>query len=257
MPRTGIKRTTLSVLACSAIALGMPTPAPAAPGDLDLSALPTNLGAMLPVDALASLAPAALGLLTTPAAGSDAQSAILEQAKASAAALPPQVGNVLTSVVRFIDGSGGGGPKIPLKDGVVISQFLYPSVGPKCISATGNSVGTAVAVPGPAKLPLPGPKKGQTAFVFTALGTPIATGHQPKPMTVSWVNIDSGKQGQTTLHDGAKINHPGGPATLSAIANTGSGRVLAVISGSLTTAAPGQKANSCTFLPTIGTVNVP
>ncbi|MCE5289583.1 MAG: hypothetical protein LLG14_10110 [Nocardiaceae bacterium] len=257
MPRSGVKRAALSVLACSTVVLALPGQAEAAPGGIDLSAVPANLGSVLSPDAIASLAPAVIGLLTTPAAGTDAQASLLEQAKASAAALPPQIGSVLTSVVKFIDGSGGGGPKIPTSDGVVISQFLYPSVGPKCISETGHSVGTALAVPGPAKLPVPGPKKGQTAFVFTALGTPLPTAHQSSPMEVTWVNISTGKTGTTKLTDDAKINHPNGPATLSGTANTGSGRVLAIISGSLTTQAAGQKSHSCSFLPTIGTVEVP
>jgi hypothetical protein len=257
VPRSGVKRAALSVLACSAVVLALPGQAQAAPAGLDLSALPTDIGSVISPDAIASLAPAVIGLLTTPAAGTDAQASLLEQAKASAAALPPEVGNILTSVVKFIDGSGGGGPKIPTNDGVVMSQVLYPSVGPKCISETGHSVGTALAVPGPAKLPLPGPKKGQTAFVFTALGTPLPTARQPEPLEVTWVNISSGKTGTTKLTDHAKINHPNGPATLSGTADTGSGRVLAIISGSLTTKAAGQKSHSCSFLPTIGTVEVP
>ena len=156
-------------------------------------------------------------------------------------------------MLTFLNGSGGGGPALPPKDGPVIAQFLYPSIGRGCISPTADSVGTALAVPGPAHLPPPGPAAHQAGFVFTALGTKTPSPVQQAPMQVSWLNLDTGKTGTQDLTDAAKINHPEGPSTLSTIADTGSGRVLAVVSGSLTS---GDDARTCTFLPTVGMVTV-
>ena len=70
-------------------------------------------------------------------------------------------------------------------------------------------------------------------------------------MTVQWLNLDTRQSGIQPLTDEAKIN-PDGPATLSAIASTGSGRVVAVISGSLTTKADDADPRTCSFLPTLG-----
>ncbi|WP_405485622.1 hypothetical protein [Nocardia sp. NBC_00511] len=209
----------------------------------------------VPVDALASLVPAIIGAAAGPADIADAgpKNAILAQAKQLllSSNLPDSLKTTLTAIITFLDGSGGGGPDIP-KDGPVISQFLWPTIGKGCISASADSVGTALAVGGPATLPPPGPGAGQTGFVFTALGTKSPTDPQPSPMTVQWLNLDTRASGVQNLTDDAKIN-PGGPATMSAIANTGSGRVVAVVSGSLTTQAdPETQPITCSFLPTIG-----
>ncbi|TQF73856.1 hypothetical protein FK531_04030 [Rhodococcus spelaei] len=263
MLRTRGTRRTITALAIAATAaiaapagvLAETAPAPA----------PIPLPAGLDIEALASLAPAIVGAaagpldLTRPAdiAGSP-QADLLAQAKAmlESSNLPPETKATLEKVITFLDGSGGGGPALPPSTGPVIAQFLYPTIGKGCIGPTSDSVGTALAVPGPAHLPPPGPTAGQTGFVFTALGTKSATANQPNPLTVSWVNIDNQKSGTANLTTASRIN-PDGPATLSAIADTGRGRVLAVISGGLTTQAEGAAPITCSFLPTVGTVVVP
>ncbi len=229
-------------------ALAAPAPAPAA--------VPNNIPMVpegVPVDALAALTPAIVGSIAGPADIADGpQAAILAQARALLATLnlPPQIKSTLERIITFLDGSGGGGPEVP-QDGPVIAQFLYPTIGKGCISASADSVGTALAVPGPAQLPPPGPAVGQTGFVFTALGTKAPTVAQNPPMTVQWLNLDTRQSGVQALTDEAKIN-PDGPATLSAIANTGSGRIVAVVGGSLTTKAEDAEPRTCSFLPTLG-----
>ncbi|WP_051027350.1 Rv1157c family protein [Nocardia higoensis] len=207
----------------------------------------------VPVDAIAALAPAIAGAIAGPADIAEGpQAAILAQARALLATLnlPPQIKSTLERIITFLDGSGGGGPDLP-KNGPAIAQFLYPSIGKACISDSGDSIGTALAVTGPAELPPPGPKAGQTGFVFTALGTKSPTAEQNPPLTVQWLNLDTRQSGVAQLTDEAKIN-PGGPATLSAIVDTGHGRIAAVIGGSLTTKAEGAEPRTCSFLPTLG-----
>ncbi|QIS15422.1 hypothetical protein F5544_37980 [Nocardia arthritidis] len=262
----------LSVLAMTAsAALAAPTafgaPAPAAPAPAPAAPVPapasvhTDTVPMIPegvpIDAIASLAPAIVGAIAGPADVSGPQSAILDQARRLLATLnlPPQVKDTLDKIITFLDGSGGGGPDLPPKDGPMIAQFLYPTIGKGCIAPTADSVGTALAVPGPATLPPPGPKAGQAGFVFTALGTKGPTPVQDPPMTVQWLNLDTRQTGVLPLTDEAKIN-PGGPATLSAIADTGAGRIVAVISGSLTTKADDADPRTCSFLPTLGFFSV-
>lgn len=263
MFRTRGTRTTIIALAVAAAAFAAPASAVAEP---TVPQIPAGLD----IEALASLAPAIVGAVAGPVdvsatAGDPAapaakgpQAELLAQARAllDASNLPPQTKATLERVITFLDGSGGGGPALPPENGPVISQFLYPTVGKGCIGGTSDSVGAALAVPGPAHLPPPGPKAGEAGFVFTALGTSQATDNQPNPLVVDWVNIDHPKTGRTTLTTAARIN-PGGPATLSAIAETGPGRVLAVISGGLTTQADGGTPVTCSFLPTVGTVFVP
>ncbi|WP_405178112.1 hypothetical protein OG225_28550 [Nocardia sp. NBC_01377] len=253
MLRTRGTRIALSALALAASAsLAAPT-ALAAPAP---AAVPNNIPMVpegVPVDALAALTPAIVGSIAGPADIADGpQSAILAQARALLATLnlPPQIKSTLERIITFLDGSGGGGPEVP-QDGPVIAQFLYPTIGKGCISASADSVGTALAVPGPAQLPPPGPAAGQTGFVFTALGTKAPTVAQNPPMTVQWLNLDTRQSGVQALTDEAKIN-PDGPATLSAIANTGSGRIVAVVGGSLTTKAEDAEPRTCSFLPTLG-----
>ncbi|MEV0295292.1 hypothetical protein [Nocardia sp. NPDC050710] len=230
-------------------AVAAPAPAPAAVSS-NIPMVPEGV----PVDTLAALAPAIVGSIAGPAdiAGRSPQSAILDQARLLLATLnlPPQIKSTLERIITFLDGSGGGGPEVP-QDGPVIAQFLYPTIGKGCIGPSSDSVGTALAVPGPAQLPPPGPQAGQAGFVFTALGTKSPTEVQNPPMTVQWLNLDTRQSGVQALTDEAKIN-PGGPATLSAIVNTGSGRVVAVIGGSLTTQAPDAEPRTCSFLPTLG-----
>ena len=107
--------------------------------------------------------------------------------------LPDSVKALLQRVITFLDGSGGGGPDLPDPNAVPISQFLYPSIGKDCIRDGGDSIGTALAVAGPAPLPPPGPKAGQAGFVFTALGTAKFAAQQAQPLTVSWINVSNGQ----------------------------------------------------------------
>ncbi|MDJ0392295.1 hypothetical protein QMK17_02975 [Rhodococcus sp. G-MC3] len=263
--------TAAAVVAAAALAVptaasAEPAPAPAVPhSDVPPFFLPTPdqpLPDYAQIQALASFAPAILGAAAGPtdvAAGPQAD--LLAQARAflENAALPDQVKSTLETVITFLDGSGGGGPELPPADGPVIAQFLYPTIGKACISDSADSVGTALAVPGPATLPPPGPAAGQTGFVFTALGTSPIAAVQESPLTATWLNLDNRRSGAVDLTGASNIN-PGGPATVSAIADTGPGRVLAVVSGSITTQSkedPAAPARSCGFLPTIGTVYVP
>ncbi|MFC8044242.1 hypothetical protein [Nocardia sp. NPDC057353] len=250
-------RIALSALALTASAtLAVPATSVAAPAPAATEAgysvpmVPEGV----PVDALAALAPAIAGAIAGPADIAEGpQAAILSQAKALLASLnlPPQIRSTLERIITFLDGSGGGGPELP-ENAPVIAQFLYPSIGKGCISATADSIGTALAVPGPAELPPPGPASGQTGFVFTALGTKAPTEVQNPPFTVQWLNLDTRQSGVQVLTNEAKIN-PDGPATLSAIVDTGRGRVAAVVSGSLTTQAdPAAEPRTCSFLPTLG-----
>ncbi|WP_330228648.1 hypothetical protein OHA40_21290 [Nocardia sp. NBC_00508] len=259
MLRTRGSRIALSALAIAASAtLAAPTTAIAAPAPAATTQSVPMVPEGVPVDALAALAPAIVGAvagpadIASPAGIAGPQSAILDQARRLLATLnlPPQIKSTLERIITFLDGSGGGGPEVP-QDGPVIAQFLYPTIGKGCISPTADSIGTALAVPGPATLPPPGPQAGQTGFVFTALGTKSPTPVQNPPMTVQWLNLDTRQSGVLPLTDEAKIN-PDGPATLSAIANTGFGRVVAVVGGSLTTQAGDAAPRTCSFLPTLG-----
>lgn len=130
-------------------------------------------------------------------------------------------------------------------------EFMYPSIGNGCLANGGNVIATAISVAGPAPIPKPGPKAGQTAYVFTAIGTPGPALEQKLPLNVTWVNLTTGKSGTATLKPNPDIN-PNGPTTLVAITDTGSGSVLSTIFGQVTTS-----DRQCTFLPTIGSTVVP
>ena len=130
-------------------------------------------------------------------------------------------------------------------------DFMYPSISNNCSSDGGNVLATALSVAGPAKIPTPGPTAGQTAYVFTAMGTPGPADVQKLPLNVTWVNLTSGKSGSVTLKPQPDIN-PAGPTTLTAIADTGSGSVMSTIFGQVTT-----KEKQCQFMPTIGSTVVP
>jgi len=140
----------------------------------------------------------------------------------------------------------GYGPDAP-----VTQEFMYPSISNGCMSDGGNVLATAISVAGPAKIPNPGPVAGQTAYVFTAMGTPGPAAEQKLPLNVTWVNLTTGKSGTATLKPQADIN-PEGPTTLTAIADTGSGSVMSTIFGQVTTT-----EKQCQFMPTIGSTVVP
>jgi hypothetical protein len=130
-------------------------------------------------------------------------------------------------------------------------DFMYPSISNGCLSDGGNVLATAVSVAGPATIPSPGPGPGQTAYVFTAIGTPGPAAEQKLPLNVTWVNLTTGKSGGATLKPQADIN-PDGPTTLTAIVDTGSGSVMSTIFGQVTTT-----DKQCQFMPTIGSTVVP
>ncbi|MEE2061106.1 Rv1157c family protein [Rhodococcus artemisiae] len=235
----------------------------AVPADLSIESLtqflPRSEVDLAETEALASLAPAIVGAAAGPSdIADDGKNDILAQAKELLAnsELPDSVKGTLERVITFLDGSGGGGPDLPAPGEVVISQFLYPTLGQDCIGDGADSVGTALAVAGPALLPPPGPGAGQAGFVFTALGTAPAAAEQAEPLTLTWINISNGRTGMQPLTNEANVN-PDGPTTLTAIADTGPGQVVAVISGGITTQEEGADARSCTFLPTLGLVAVP
>jgi hypothetical protein len=130
-------------------------------------------------------------------------------------------------------------------------EFMYPSISNGCAADGGNVLATALSVAGPARIPTPGPQAGQTAYVFTAIGTPGPADVQKLPLNVTWVNLTTGKSGSATLKPQPDIN-PAGPTTLTAIADTGSGSVMSTIFGQVTT-----KDKQCQFMPTIGSTVVP
>jgi hypothetical protein len=130
-------------------------------------------------------------------------------------------------------------------------DFLYPSISNGCLADGGNVLATAISVAGPAKIPAPGPGPGQTAYVFTAVGTPAPAAEQKLPLNVTWVNLTTGKSGSATLKPRPDIN-PNGPTTLTAIVDTGSGSVMSTIFGQVTTT-----EKQCQFMPTIGSTVVP
>ncbi|CAJ1580598.1 hypothetical protein [[Mycobacterium] wendilense] len=138
------------------------------------------------------------------------------------------------------------GPDAPVKQ-----DFLYPSIGNGCLADGGNAIATAISVAGPAKIPTPGPGPGQTAYVFTAVGTSGPADEQKLPLNVTWVNLTTGKSGSATLTPRDDIN-PEGPTTLTAIADTGSGSIMSTIFGQVTTT-----EKQCQFMPTIGSTVVP
>jgi hypothetical protein len=130
-------------------------------------------------------------------------------------------------------------------------DFMYPSISNGCLKDGGNVLATAISVAGPATIPTPGPGPGQTAYVFTAVGTPGPAAEQKLPLNVTWVNLSTGKSGSETLTPRPDIN-PEGPTTLTAIVDTGSGSIMSTIFGQVTTT-----EKQCQFMPTIGSTVVP
>lgn len=164
--------------------------------------------------------------------------------------VPPQVRDALLSALAFFvgDASGnGGGPGLP-EGGPAFRQGFWPTVSRNCMGPGMNSTGSLIAVPGPARIPVPAPKAGQATFVFTALGTKPASPQQGA-MNVHWINLANLRTGVTPLLN--KGINKTGPATLSNVADTGSGPVLAVVSGAVKT-----DGRSCGFPPTALSVTV-
>lgn len=158
----------------------------------------------------------------------------------------PEVAAPVAEVAAPVAAPGGLGPNAP-----VTQDFLYPSISNGCLSDGGNVLATAISVAGPATIPLPGPGPGQTAYVFTAIGTPGPAAEQKLPLNATWVNLTTGKSGSVTLKPRPDMN-PDGPTTLTAIADTGSGSIMSTIFGQVTTT-----EKQCQFMPTIGSTVVP
>lgn len=144
------------------------------------------------------------------------------------------------------DGAPAFGPDAP-----PTQEFMYPSIGQSCLADGGNVIATALSVAGPAKIPAPGPGPGQTAYVFTAVGTPGPAEVQKLPLNVTWVNLTTGESGTAALKPRSDINAEG-PTTLTAVVDTGSGSIMSTIFGQVST-----KDSQCNFIPTIGSTVVP
>lgn len=154
---------------------------------------------------------------------------------------------ILTALNFYAGNNGDGGPDMP-SNAPAFTQFYWPTVSGGCINGQLDSVGSGLAVPGPAEIPAPGATDGQTAFLFTALGTaPAAPVEVPQNMRVHWFNIDTFTSGVTPL-----TNHginPEGPATLSGVGDTGHGVILALLEGDVVTTDA-----TCSFIPTVAII---
>ncbi|MEZ2122308.1 hypothetical protein [Corynebacterium sp. CCM 9203] len=215
-------------------------PAAAAPAN------PAPVGSSVP--GLPQLPPPPLDHLGRPAPH------ILQQMRDLAALefIPGNIRGMLLAAVGFFEGGGKPGAPIP-KDAPVFAQFGWPTVADQCIGGENRATGTAIAVPGPADLPLPGVPAGHATFVFTALGTERVAENQQDSMQVHWVNISTLRTGITPL--GYTGINPDGPATIAGTADTGPGTVVAVLDGGVTTT--GENGDStCRFFPTTGIFDV-
>ncbi len=172
-----------------------------------------------------------------------------------AAAPAPEAAPAPDAVPAAAAVPGADGAPVPAPgfgpDAPTTQDFMYPSISNNCLKDGGNVLATAISVAGPASIPKPGPVAGQTAYVFTAMGTPGPAAEQKLPLNVTWVNLTTGKSGTVTLKPQADIN-PAGPTTLTAIADTGSGSIMSTIFGQVTTT-----EMQCQFMPTIGSTVVP
>ena len=192
-------------------------------------------------------APAPEAVAPAPAAPAPAPEAIAPApVPAPEAIAPPPAPDVAAAPVAAPAPAPGFGPDAPVKQ-----DFLYPSISNSCLADGGNVLATAISVAGPEKIPAPGPGPGQTAYVFTAVGTPGPAAEQKLPLNVTWVNLSTGKSGSATLKPRPDIN-PEGPTTLTAIVDTGSGSIMSTIFGQVTTT-----EKQCQFMPTIGSTVVP
>ncbi|OBH92926.1 hypothetical protein A5678_07660 [Mycobacterium sp. E2733] len=187
--------------------------------------------------------PAATPPVAAPAPGTVAPVAAPVPAPPAPAEAPPAAAPAPDAAPAAASGFGPDAP--PTQD------FMYPSIGTNCLADGTSAIATALSVAGPAKIPTPGPGPGQTAYVFTAVGTPGPAEVQKLPLNVTWVNLSTGKSGTVALKPRTDINGDG-PTTLTAIADTGSGSIMSTIFGQVTT-----KEKQCQFMPTIGSTVVP
>lgn len=247
-PGRHARRAVTAVAFAAVAALALPAVASAEPA---APAVPKVDEAVL--QSLGAFVPAIIGSAATPGPDGKVNPDLVASAKTMAAdsGLPPQIQQIWGTVIGFLEGTGGGGPDIPSGKGApVIQQFLYPTIGPGCIPG-GNSVGTALVTAGPQQAPAPGPERGEAGFVYTSLGTGPALNNNKAPLTVAWVNVDTGQTGQQNLQRNDAINAEKGPGTFTTIAKTGEGRIIAAIYGDVTTGKDG-KSIGCTIIPTVG-----
>ena len=278
---------TVAVSAGLAAAAAPAIAAPAAQPDAvttALSAIPTRVDRQV-LDSLGAFAPAIVGSMATPGPDGKVNPALFADANTlgSDPALPPNVRAVWQQVIDFLGAPGKrslaayhrshtlpaakatkpGDPEIPRGPHAPrIQEFLYPTIGIGCMpeSATGplgsagggNSLGRALVTAGPQQAPAPGPKAGQVGYVYTSLGTGPAVNNSARPLVAQWLNLDTGRTGSINLRSNPKINVADGPGTFTAIASTGRGRVLTVISGDVTTKTKTKKIASCGIVPVIG-----
>ncbi|MGB9251851.1 MAG: hypothetical protein WCC28_19245 [Mycobacterium sp.] len=182
------------------------------------------------------------------AAGPAPEAAVPAPAPSNAvpvAATPPAPAGPAPAAVPAAAAPGFSPDAPPTQD------FIYPSISSNCGTDGGTVMAPVLSVAGPAKIPTPGPSAGQTAYVFTAVGTPGPADVQKLPLNVTWVNLTTGKSGSATLKPQPDIN-PQGPTTLTATVDTGSGSIMSTIFGQVTT-----KDKQCQFMPTIGSTVVP
>lgn len=182
------------------------------------------------------------------AAGPAPEAAVPAPAPSNAvpvAATPPAPAGPAPAAVPAAAAPGFSPDAPPTQD------FIYPSISNNCGTDGGTVMAPVLSVAGPAKIPTPGPSAGQTAYVFTAVGTPGPADVQKLPLNVTWVNLTTGKSGSATLKPQPDIN-PQGPTTLTATVDTGSGSIMSTIFGQVTT-----KDKQCQFMPTIGSTVVP
>jgi len=184
------------------------------------------------------------------AVGPDAVPAAAPAPEAVPAPLPAPVAAPVPEAAPAAAPAPAPGPAFG-PDAPPTQDFIYPSISNGCLTDGGNVLATAISVAGPAKIPAPGPAAGQTAYVFTAIGTPGPAAEQKLPLNVTWVNLTTGKSGSATLKPRSDIN-PDGPTTLTAIADTGSGSIISTIFGQVSTT-----DKQCQFMPTIGSTVVP
>lgn len=237
-----ISRRIAAVAAACAIALPLATSAqaqPAVPASLTEIIKNAPVGNFSPIDELGRPSPEILKQIEKVAQNPN---------------LPEKLGPTLERIVGFFRGDGKPGVEVP-ENGPDFTQFGWPTIAGKCIGGESNAVGMAMAVPGPAALPLPGVGAGETSFVFTALGTGTAAEKQNTEMKVHWVNVQNGKFGTTPLSYNG-IN-PEGPTTVNGTAKTGSGYVVALLEGGVTTTNEGKPDSDCNFLPTAAIIKVP
>ena len=115
---------------------------------------------------------------------------------------------------------------------------MYPSIGTNCLADGSSSIATALSVAGPAKIPAPGPGAGQTAYVFTAVGTPGPAEVQKLPLERHLGEPDHRQVRNASRSNRAPTSIADGPTTLTAIADTGSGSIMSTIFGQVTTEGP-------------------